>query len=159
MKRDGNLNHDNKKLTHGQTFSMNDIPSFQKTDTLKMKGIAICLLLFHHLFYSMDFIITNGVEVHLISLNTLSQIATGARVCVWIFAFLSAYGLTMQYTKTDVENWPVKTFVKKYWLGIMKPYWFVWFISYFLSFFIFRNPVELYQKNIIYMALDFGGGS
>lgn len=115
-------------------------------------------MLFHHLFYSMDRVSANGVDISMISLATLSQIATGARVCVWIFAFLSAYGLTVQYKEmVDHEGRAIKVFVKRYWLRLMRPYCFVWFLSYFLSFFFFRNPVELYQKNIVYMALDFLG--
>lgn len=35
---------------------------FSKDDTNRIKGIAILLLLFHHLFYSASRIESNGVE-------------------------------------------------------------------------------------------------
>lgn len=38
---------------------------FKRIDTLKVKGIAISLLLFHHLFYSTARIEANGVVFHI----------------------------------------------------------------------------------------------
>ena len=74
---------------------------FDKFQSLKAKGIAICLLLFHHLFYSADRIAANGVVFRFLEQEQVMSLATGARICVWIFAFLSAYGLTKQYLKVD----------------------------------------------------------
>ena len=59
--------------------------TFTKEDSAKTKGIAVILLLFHHLFFT-----DRGFEVNLqyISEDTLRALATAARICVWIFAFL-----------------------------------------------------------------------
>ena len=71
--------------------------SFTKEDTARAKGVGILLLMFHHLFYNPNFIENHGMEFWLIPKNVIQPIAVVARVCVWIFVFLSVYGLTIQY--------------------------------------------------------------
>mgnify|MGYP003302869425 CR=1 FL=1 len=128
---------------------------FTKTDTLKTKGIAMLLLLFHHLFYSNSVYETRDIDVMFLSRDVVQQIAIGARVCVWIFAFLSAYGLTHSYYEAKANNIDTVTFLKKRWVSLMKPYWFMYIIFFLLSFVLFRNPLEVYQNNIIYLLFDF----
>lgn len=125
---------------------------FKKIDTLKVKGIAISLLLFHHLFYSSARIQGNGVIFHLLSQGIVEKLATASRICVWIFAFLSAYGLTCKYIKEEVKRPSI--FVAKNWLSLMKPYWFVYIIVFLLSFLCLNNPLEIYQNKVSYLVLD-----
>lgn len=57
-----------------------------KTDTLAIKGIAICLMLFHHQF------------LHASDYSLFAQsLASVAKVCVSLFLFVSGYGLARQY--------------------------------------------------------------
>ena len=129
---------------------------FNKDETLKVKGVAICLLLFHHLFYSQNRIDTNGgINLHIINSKTLTTMGTCARVCVWMFIFVSAYGLTKKY-ETYIKN-SKKHFVIDCWLSLMKQYWFVHLLICFISFFIFKKPYEVYENNFIYYLLDFMG--
>ncbi|MBS6765015.1 MAG: hypothetical protein KH304_15740, partial [Clostridium sp.] len=115
---------------------------FKRIDTLKVKGIAISLLLFHHLFYSTARIEANGVVFHLLSQDTVEGLATASRICVWIFAFLSAYGLTSKYIKEDIKRPTI--FIAKSWISLMKSYWFIYIIVFILSFIFFNNPLEIY---------------
>lgn len=55
------------------------------SDSLLIKGIAICFMLFHHLFTTTDY----GTTTYFLALS--------AKVCVSMFIFISAYGLTVQY--------------------------------------------------------------
>ncbi len=57
-------------------------------DTSIIKGLAICAMLWHHLFYE-----------HPEYGNTVFQLALLCKVCVSLFLMLSGYGLTMQYNK------------------------------------------------------------
>lgn len=117
---------------------------FKRIDTLKVKGIAISLLLFHHLFYSTARIEANGVVFHIFSQDTVEGLATASRICVWIFAFLSAYGLTCKYIKEDIKRPTI--FIAKSWISLMKSYWFIYIIVFILSFIFFNNPLEIYQQ-------------
>lgn len=74
---------------------------FTKEDSLRTKGVAVILLLFHHLFFA-----DRGypVELHLISRDTLGVLAVAARICVWIFCFISAYGITLQFNRKSEEQ-------------------------------------------------------
>jgi uncharacterized membrane protein len=58
--------------------------SLTKDDTLLVKGVAICLMLCHHLFND-EF----G--------NVVFQTAQFGKVCVALFLFVSSYGLSIQY--------------------------------------------------------------
>lgn len=128
---------------------------FTKTDTLKTKGIAIILLLFHHLFYSNSVYETREIEFMFLSQDVVQQIGIGTRLCVWIFAFLSAYGLTHSYCDAKENNIDTVTFLKKRWISLMKPYWFVYIVFFLLSFILFCNPLEVYQNNFVYLIFDF----
>ena len=135
--------------------------SFDKNETLKAKGIAICLLLFHHLFFNKARVQNGGI--HLMFLNGIDQLnawGTDARVCVWMFAFLSAYGLSLQYRKREPADSADRCrFVGHYWLSLMKPYWFVFVLQLLLSFFLFKPPSAVYQGNWFYPVVCFFGWS
>ena len=66
---------------------------FTKDKTNVCKGVGILLLLFHHMFTKRWLL----NDLYLISNDpdTVELFAKGMRVCVWLFAFLSAYGLTL----------------------------------------------------------------
>lgn len=71
--------------------------TFSKNDTARVKGIAILMLLFHHLFYNPKLIEQREIVFHFVPQEKITAVAIGARICVWIFVFLSAYGLASQY--------------------------------------------------------------
>lgn len=128
---------------------------FDKNDTLKVKGIGIICLLFHHLFLSEQRIINNNIQLEFLSVSQLQSMAVGARICVWIFAFLSAYGLTCQYIKQKDKN--VSRYVAKRWISLMQSFWFIYPVMFVLSFVLFRNPLEVYTGKGLYVVLDFLG--
>lgn len=80
-----------------------------------VKGIAVFLLLIHHLFINpADW---NGYAVRFFVLSTdqMTKIAVGAKVCVAMFVFLTAYGMALKYkneAKTGMDL--VKISLKKY---------------------------------------------
>lgn len=85
-----------------------------KTDTVAIKGIAILLMLWHHLF-----------------LNTMAygsftqSLAVVFKVCVALFLFVSGYGLTKQYSQLEkpyVKN-TVRLLLRRY-VNLFLPYWF-----------------------------------
>ena len=102
-------------------------------DTSIIKGIAICLMLWHHLFYQHS---EYGWFVH--------QTAHFGKVCVSLFLFVSAYGLTVQYGKVyekpmvDTIKFQAKRFVKFY-----INYWIIFLIFVPIGVFIFGRTLNI----------------
>lgn len=129
--------------------------SFTKEDSMRAKGIGILLLLFHHLFFNKARFGPYDVTPQFISENSLITIATAARVCVWIFVFISAYGITIQYlNRSESESIPCFTF--KRWFSLMKNFWLV-YVLVTLTLFAAGLPVDKYNGNPLYAILDFLG--
>ena len=85
-----------------------------KKDTTAIKGIAILLMLWHHLFLS-------SAEY-----GAWANFFAGiAKLCVALFLFVSGYGLTKQYSKVEKPYFKntVKFLALRY-LKFFLPYWF-----------------------------------
>lgn len=139
----------------GNIMSKKESVPFDKKQSMKIKGVAICLLVFHHLFIATY----NGIVTKFISEERLVSIATYARICVWLFVFVSAYGLSKQYFSLG-ENVSVKdniSFYRHHYFSLMKPYWFIWGILFGVSFIFNKLPATLLNRNIIYIILNFLG--
>lgn len=67
---------------------------FDKNDTLVVKGIAILLMLFYHLFESRELLETLQVNHAPFSQETFLTLSGYGNICVAVFVFLSAYGIT-----------------------------------------------------------------
>lgn len=77
---------------------------FTKQHTNLCKGVAICIMLFHHLFFRQD---SWPLYYHKICLGTkplIGFIATHGKVCVATFVLLSAYGLTFSMMKNNKKE-------------------------------------------------------
>lgn len=83
-----------------------------KRESQGIKGIAILLMLFHHLFAFPDRI-PNNIQYS----NLVTIIAEFGKICVPIFLFISGYGLfkTNKRSFSDFVN-RIKTFYCHYWL-------------------------------------------
>ncbi len=67
---------------------------FTKEDTLVVKGMAIFCLLFYHLFEHYERVTTMGVNYTPFTIETFLLLSGFGNICVAVFAFLSAYGIT-----------------------------------------------------------------
>lgn len=68
--------------------------SLDFSDSYELKGIALLMLLFHHLFY-----IRNGLydDIALGGTNVVQYVALACKLCVAVFVFLSGYELASKY--------------------------------------------------------------
>lgn len=74
--------------------------SFSKKDTAVVKGVAICFLILYHCFSSADRLC--GYDVSLILPQKIAMyLCESMNICVGMFAFLSAYGLTKSYVSSE----------------------------------------------------------
>lgn len=118
-------------------------------DSLILKGIAICAMLWHHLF--------SGVprDISLTFSPLVVELALFGKVCVAIFLFVSGYGLTVRLqndiAKGDMSikttlNMMIRRFVKLY-----ANYWPVFILFVPVSYFVFhRSFAEAYGSDDIF---------
>lgn len=74
--------------------------TFDKRQTNIAKGVAVLLLLWHHLFYNDPK--NYGKFISVLNINNVPiecLIAILCKICVAIFVFLSGYGLFRSYEK------------------------------------------------------------
>ncbi len=80
------------------------IKAFSKDDTSAIKGIAILLLLNHHNFLSAERYKNYTVSFFPLSEQSAVAFSSFGKICVSIFVFLSAYGLTLSLKKYGGET-------------------------------------------------------
>ena len=115
-------------------------------DTNILKGLAILLLLWHHLFFK-----NSGLYNDLCifkSLYLVNQTGIFSKVCVSIFVFLSGYGLTVKAEKNGIIK--LKEFYYHRFKKLLFNYWLIWIIFVPISIFVFeRTFSSVYGNNII----------
>ena len=97
---------------------MNKEFSFTKNHTEILKGVAILLMLFHHLFAFPEWYV-EGVSYIGIPLraNTLEYvIGQFGHICVAVFAFLTGYGMFFSYKSGSIIK---KSFKKRHILFVL----------------------------------------
>ena len=107
---------------------MQSTKSFQRVsltlqDTEILKGIAVLLLLFHHLFFE-------GVgfdDLYVGQIPLVQTFGEQSKLCVAIFVFLSGYGLTAGAVKTGgIPN--LLAFYRKRYVKLMVNFWLIWLL-------------------------------
>lgn len=117
-----------------------------KDDTLVLKGVAICAMLFHHLFWQ-----------HPEYGWLIFQIALIGKVCVSIFLFLSGYGLSVQYEKKYSDSIKsqlshIAVFLYRRICRFYVHYWAVFIVSISVGVFILDRSLSVAygeQSNIL----------
>lgn len=99
-----------------------------KQDSQAIKGIAIWLMLIHHLFYSADTFRGMPVEFFILDTNTAISIAQCAKICVPLFVFVTAYGLTAKYNSVNQSRHMFEAETTKRYVNLMIPFWVVFLI-------------------------------
>lgn len=127
---------------------------FTTKDTLKIKGIAIVMLIVHHMFLADNSYEINTIKYFIVNQYYIQKLAIAARICVWIFVFLSAYGCAYKYDEKREET---KVYYIERWFSLMKGYWFIYILSFVLLIIFQKQPLMVYDKNMIYIFLDFFG--
>ena len=131
---------------------------FAKASTNFCKGIGIFLMLFHHLFYTPGEYAGFTLDFRPFTEERLTFLALLCKVCVAVFVFLSAYGLTAKYNETFSGRRPsgseICRFIRGRYLKLMLAYWFV-----FLLVLIFqplgRTVFQAYGSSLKDMAFFF----
>lgn len=74
---------------------------FAKEQSFVVKGVAIMLLLFYHLFHEKEVLAEQQVNYAPLSENIFLQLAGFGNICVAVFVFLTAYGISLDVLRVD----------------------------------------------------------
>jgi len=102
----------------GVSASLQSLGGFGTNDTNLVKGVAILLLLFHHLFYE-----NPEAGPAILGMHPLHLAALAARVCVCIFVLLSGYGLASSNRREALPMFWRRRLVK-----LLLNYWLIWLL-------------------------------
>ena len=137
---------------------------FTKKNTLAVKGIAIIFLLCYHCFSQRARLYGAEVSFWPLSDETVFMICRSMMMCVGMFAFLSAYGLTLsiksswpdyQFSGHDAAMFVLKRYVKLFFM-FMLPFLFCSGITFVTGTgsYRYRNG---FWENVAGVVMDFFG--
>ena len=101
--------------------------SFSVTDSFAIKGIAILMMYIHHMFLGPERWGRSYVNFWPLTQNITVAIALFFKICVSLFVFISAYGLTVQYKRKKIEGSINSAFVFNHLYKLELRLWFVFF--------------------------------
>lgn len=128
---------------------------FTKEHTKIAKGIAIILMLTHHLFAFPDRILPPNYYIHLFGLNIEHTIGVFGKVCVAMYLFLSGYGLCSMEMKRKIYIKDLLNKIRSLYLN----YWIVFILFIPVGFLMFNVKFNLYEfiKNFIGISSSYVG--
>ena len=99
---------------------------FDKYNSQAIKGIAIVMMLFHHMYLSQDRFEGLNVVFTPFSADRIMYLCRTFKICVPIYAFISGYGLYLSYRKNNSTpgKWTAKRLIKT-----MGGFWIIWGLS------------------------------
>jgi hypothetical protein len=139
---------------------------FTKNDTLAVKGIAILLMMQHHCFRTASLFDGYSISFYPFSGNTVIVLSNFMKICVGMFVFLSAYGLTFSLKKynanTVINSKQYTSYLYPRLIKLMWGYWFIFIVAQIGCIFIGQRQLDTYLQNgiargIYKFAVDFFG--
>ena len=131
-------------------MSSSDTCMLSLKDTKALKGLALLLLLTHHLFYVQNGLY-NDIQLYK-SIYLVQEIGMFSKLCVVMFVFLSGYGLMAQAdikgNLGSVKEWYIRRYKK-----LMFNYWMIWLVFVPISYF-YINYYNLNQIFLILLSLN-----
>ena len=115
-----------------------------------IKGIAIIMMVFHHLFWVKSFSQGYNLSFWPFTIGRVAQIASVFKICVPIFTFLSGYGLLCFYKKLKKKN----NFFEIRMLKLLPTYFLIIVLSYvFIATFKTSIIKQKFFANNIYTGI------
>lgn len=137
---------------------------FREEEANLCKGIAIILMLFHHLFYKADTYSGFIINFSPFSEERINFYALLGKICVAIFVFISGYGIAASYRKVfQYKKADIKEIISFIWKRLWKLetfYWFAFILTLIcqpLGRTIFDAYGTEFKSIVIYFFIDFFG--
>lgn len=139
---------------------VNKTVRFDKCSSQAMKGIAILMMLMHHMYLSRDRFEGFQVSFAPFAEQTILYLSSTSKICVAIYALISGYGLYLSYKKSHDTScrWTAKRLIKT-----MSGFWIIWIIAAIIFQVMFGYVQRVYFtdgnwiKSLAEMGLDFLG--
>lgn len=155
-------------MVHNPITDKQARPVFDIRQTNIAKGVAVLLLLWHHLFYYAPKYYNRFTSLYMFHGKPIEcQISVFCKVCVAIFLILSGYGLYKSRNsyclrRAAYDNGRKKitgelVFVKNHLLRLMMNFWFIYLIFVPLGIGFGMPFWEVYEHNALYGIVDFLG--
>ncbi len=137
---------------------------FDKQDTNIAKTIAIIMMYIHHSFFGTESYMGYTFSFAPFGESRTIAIAQLFKVCVTVFVFLSAYGITISFMKREEKELQVplkELFVDDFcrWIKLISGFFVIYILAQIFSF-LGRNNTEVYGtgiKRVVYTVLDVFG--
>ena len=126
------------------------LPKYNKTefslvDTNIVKGVAICLLLFHHCFLSSAYEpYRDSINFFPFSEELATTLVRALKLCVGMFVFISGYGLFLSIDKIDFTFKNVRRWIGTRLAKMMSGYYFVYLFVFIVTMIIDQYPINRY---------------
>lgn len=141
---------------------------FDHKQTNIAKGVALLMLLWHHLFYNNPETFNRFTSIYklegvLYDRPIECYFAVFCKVCVAIFLLLSGYGLFKSYSSWQNKANNKMTykddakFVRYHISKLLLDYWYIYIIFVPLGLIFGRSFFQIYEGNIVYAIIDFFG--
>lgn len=129
-----------------------------KDVTLTAKGIAVIMMLFHHLFSNFPgYVEKYSITSFFLPMNIVMALSSTGKICVCIFIFFSSYGMTISLGHFD--NSTVNKYTIRRYTTLLSNYLFVFLIG-ILTSFLNPNGLSVYfykgegLRVIFYLIVD-----
>ena len=124
---------------------------FTLNDTLICKGIAILMMIFHHMYLAPERYEGATLDFSPFAESDVNTFANFFKICVGIYVFLSAYGLTCSYKKWNGGD---SRFVAYRYFRMMMEFFFIYVLSIITSLFVNSswNIENVYGKGGMFAA-------
>lgn len=137
---------------------------FTKRDTNVCKGIAILMMLFHHLFNDYGEYAGHVINYWPFSGDQITCMACLCGGCVTVFVFLSGYGMASvyhtKYQTAPPDGAALTRDLGRRWFHLMERYWFIFLLA-LLASPLGRLPSDAYgsdlKAGLYYILVDFFG--
>ncbi len=122
--------------------------NFNISDTNQAKGVAVLMLLWHHLFTDKLY---EYSSIEVMGVDTIHWIAVLFKWCVGIFVFLSGYGLYKSQTNKPRK---IKQFYFSHLSSLYLNYWFIWLLFVPIGIFVFgRMFNDVFTHHILFNTI------
>ncbi len=132
-----------------------------KSDSNRIKGVAILMMLMHHMYLSESRFEGFTVSFDPFDQNTVINVASYLKICVSLFAFISGYGLFLSYRshKDNTDKSASRQWVYSRLLKLITGFLFIYILSFAITACIDGRPAEIYFSGskvagCLYMLID-----
>ncbi len=109
--------------------------NFERNDTLQLKGIAIIMMLFHHLFGREALFKNYAISFFPLNKEFVVNMSLSFKICVSIFVFITGYGLTLSLKKLyegKVKNKHIFKWTSERLIKTLSGFWIIAILSYII---------------------------